>query len=128
MGYIFELPEVIPLLRNKVHKPWRLGLAVGVMLYRISPLLSTHLDNSVHFQNPVPTALTCMTGFVSVIDQYIAYLRLTDDCTDKFPNDLDGVKSWLWRKQKRDIRFWRICRAASPFNKGCTSSWVPIET
>jgi hypothetical protein len=89
MGYTFNLPEVIPLLRTKTQDPWKLGSAVGVMLYHISPLLSTHLDNSIDFQNAVPVALISMPGFVSAIDQYIAYLRLTDGCTKKFPNDLD---------------------------------------
>jgi hypothetical protein len=89
MGYTFELSETIALLRSRLRDPWKLGFAVGVMLDRISPLLSAHLDNAVDFQNPVPRTLACLPGFVSAIDQYIAYLRLTDGCAQKFPDDLD---------------------------------------
>jgi hypothetical protein len=71
MGYNFELPETMTVLRNKMHEPWKLGFAVGVMLYHISPLLSTHLTNAVGFQNPVPRALTSLPDFVSAIDQCI---------------------------------------------------------
>jgi hypothetical protein len=88
MGYTFELPETMTVLRNRVHEPWKLGFAVGVMLHHVEPLLSTHLDNAVDFQNPVPRALMSLPGCVSAMDQYIAYLRLTDGCTKKFPNDV----------------------------------------
>jgi hypothetical protein len=88
MGCNFELPETMTVLHNKMHEPWKLGFAVGVMLYHISPFLSTRLNNAVDFQNPVPGALTSLPDFVSAIDQCIAYLRLTDGCAKKFPMDI----------------------------------------
>jgi hypothetical protein len=112
MGYTFALPEVIPLLRTKAQAPWNLGFAVGVMLYHISPLLSTHLDNSVDFQSPVPTALTRMPGFVSATEQYIAYLRLTDGCAKKFPNDLDVDRKGRKPRQKYMERYTYMVEAA----------------
>jgi hypothetical protein len=100
MGYNFELPETMTVLRNKMHEPWKLGFAVGVMLYHISPLLSTHLNNAVDFQNPVPGALTSLPDFISAIDQYIAYLCLTDGCTKKVSMDI-GIDRKGWKPRRR---------------------------
>jgi hypothetical protein len=62
-------------------------MALGVMLYYIVPLISSHLENAIDFYNKVPQALQWMTGFVEAIDQYIAYLRLTDGCSKKVPDN-----------------------------------------
>jgi hypothetical protein len=62
-------------------------MALAVMVYYINPLIPTHLENAVEYQNKVPEALTWVPGFVEAIDQYMAYLRLTDGCSEKFPND-----------------------------------------
>jgi hypothetical protein len=112
MGYTFEFPETMTVLRNKVHEPWKLGFAVGVMLYHIAPLLSTHLDNAVDFQNPVPGALTCLPGSVSAIDQYIAYLRLTDGCAQRFPNDVGVDRKGRKPRRKYMERYTFMVEAA----------------
>jgi hypothetical protein len=88
MGYNFEIPAAITKVRSKLDQPHHVGMALGVMLYYITPLISTHLENAVDYRNKAPEALTWASGFVEAIDQYIAYLRLTDACSEKFPNDL----------------------------------------
>jgi hypothetical protein len=87
MGYNFEIPATIAKVRTKIDQPFRVGMALGVMHYHIVPLIATHLENAIGFRNKVPEALTWATGFVDAIDQYIAHLRLTDGCFEKFPND-----------------------------------------
>ena len=87
MGYTFEIPAVIAKARSKIDRPFDMGMALGTMFYYILPLLSTHLENAVEFQNKPPAALSWATGFVEAIDQYVAHLRLTDGCSEKFPND-----------------------------------------
>jgi hypothetical protein len=62
-------------------------MGLGVMLYYIVPLISSHLENPIDFRNKAPEALQWATGFVEAIDQYIAYMRLTDGCSEKFPED-----------------------------------------
>ena len=89
MSYKLELSNVMAKLRKDSNQTWQLGVAVGTMLYHISPLLTTHLDNPDNFQNKTPEAFTWAIGFVAAIDQYIAHLRLADGCTEKFPNDRD---------------------------------------
>ncbi|KAF1847613.1 uncharacterized protein K460DRAFT_363674 [Cucurbitaria berberidis CBS 394.84] len=87
MVYDFAIPEALTQLRAKIDQPHSMGMIIGVMLYYIAPLLSTHLDNAAAFQNKVPDALKCMTGFVTAIDQHIAYLRFTYGCSERFPDD-----------------------------------------
>jgi hypothetical protein len=86
-GYNFEIPAAITRVRTKIDKPFNVGMALGVMLYYIAPLISTHLENAVDYTNQVPEALTWASGFAEAIDQYTAYLRLTDDRSKKLPND-----------------------------------------
>ncbi|KAF1917554.1 hypothetical protein BDU57DRAFT_445993 [Ampelomyces quisqualis] len=80
MSCTFYLPFLTTLCNN----PWALGHAIGKLLYHIAPLISTHLDNAVDFQSPVPRALSDMNGFVESLDAYVAHLRLTDGCSEKF--------------------------------------------
>ncbi|KAH6877669.1 hypothetical protein BKA58DRAFT_375688 [Alternaria rosae] len=87
MGYDFEIPAVIARVRSKAAQPFDVGMGLGVMLYHIVPLISSHLENPMEFHNKAPKALQWATDFVEAIDQYIAYLRLTDGCSEKFPND-----------------------------------------
>jgi hypothetical protein len=87
MGYNFEIPVAIAKVRTKTDQPFNVGMALGVMLYYIVPLISSHLDNAIDYHKKVPQALQWVTGFVEAIDQYIAYLRLTDGCSEKFPDD-----------------------------------------
>jgi hypothetical protein len=87
IGYNFEIPAAIANVRTKTDQPFNVGMALGVMLYYIVPLISSHLDNAIDYHNKVPQALQWVTGFVEAIDQYIAYLRLTDGCSEKFPDD-----------------------------------------
>ncbi|KAH7076309.1 hypothetical protein FB567DRAFT_563695 [Paraphoma chrysanthemicola] len=82
MGYNFEIPEVIKQVRAKFNEPWKLGVMIGMMLYFISPLIVTHLDNGINFQN-----------------EYTAYLRLTDGCFEKFPD-----RNEVGRKGRRSQR------------------------
>jgi hypothetical protein len=87
MGYNFEIPAAITKVWTKLDQPHNVGMALGVMLYYIALLISTHLENAVEYQNKAREALTWAPGFVEAIDQYIGYLRLTDSCSEKFPND-----------------------------------------
>jgi len=112
MGYTFELPETMTKLRTKTEQPWQLGVAVGMLLYYISPLISGHLDNPVDFQNKVPGALSWSTGFVPAIDQYIAYLRLTDGCSEKFPSDREVARKDRKRRRKYFERYLFMVEAA----------------
>jgi hypothetical protein len=112
MDYAFDIPETLPVLRTKANEPWNLGFAVGVMLYHISPLLCTHLDNSPDFQKSVPRALTRLPGFVAAIDQYIAGLRLTDGCTKTFPNDLDVDRKGRKPRRKYLERYMYLVESA----------------
>jgi hypothetical protein len=89
MGDKLELLSVMALLRKKTNDPWQMGAAIGTMMYHISPLLSTHLENDADFTNKTPAALSWTPDFVPVLDKYVALLRLTDGCTDKFPSDLE---------------------------------------
>jgi hypothetical protein len=89
MEYKFHMPSVINLLRKKADLPWHMGFAVGMMMYHISPLVSTHLDNNFDFKNKIPSTLSWTPDFVPAIDQYIACLRMSDGCVGRFPNDLD---------------------------------------
>lgn len=87
MGYDFKIPAIIARIRTNSAQPFDVGMGLGVMLYHIVPLISTHLENPMEFHNKAPTALQWATEFVEAVDQYIAYLRLTDGCSEKFPND-----------------------------------------
>jgi hypothetical protein len=57
MDYIFDVPDTMVKLRSKANEPWTLGVAIGMLLYYIPPLVITHLENGAAFQNPVPSAL-----------------------------------------------------------------------
>jgi hypothetical protein len=84
----FKFPNSMAGLREKKDQPYDMGVAVGIMLYHIAPLLSTHLDNKIDYQNQSPKALEWAPDFVRAVDQYVAILRLTDGCAEKFPDDL----------------------------------------
>jgi hypothetical protein len=88
MGHNFDIPAVITRIRTRTDEPFNAGRALGMMHYHIVPLVSTHLENAVDFRNKDPTALTWATGFVEAVDQYIAYLRLRDGCSEMFPSDV----------------------------------------
>jgi hypothetical protein len=87
IGRDFEIPEVIALLRNKVHEPWSFGYTIGVMQYHISPVVSKHLDSANDFRNKIPKSLAHVWQIVPALDMYIRHLRTTDGCSEKFPND-----------------------------------------
>lgn len=88
MGYHFQIPAITAKMQMKTDQPFNAGMALGMMHYYIVPLISTHLENAVEFRNRVPEALIWATGFVEAIDGCIAYLRLIDGCSEKFPNDI----------------------------------------
>lgn len=96
-GRDFEIPTTIALLRTKVDEPLKVGYAIGVMLYHISPLLTNHLDKAVDYKTPLPKALSQVRDIVPALDAYIKHLRLTDGCSLKFPND-DRKGKTRWRK------------------------------
>ncbi|KAF2126313.1 hypothetical protein P153DRAFT_369644 [Dothidotthia symphoricarpi CBS 119687] len=75
-------PLTLHSLRAKVASPWTLGIAIGLLLYHIPPLVSEHMGQDMHFQNKVPAALTWAPDFVPTVDTYIASLRATDGHTE----------------------------------------------
>ncbi|KAH7355498.1 hypothetical protein BKA66DRAFT_475515 [Pyrenochaeta sp. MPI-SDFR-AT-0127] len=98
MSHNLNLPATLTKLHTMVDQPYNLGKAVGVLLYNITPLLSTHLDNAVEFRNKVPEALKWTPDFVVTMDQYVAYLRLADGCSERF------IQSTETDRQGRQIR------------------------
>jgi hypothetical protein len=86
-GRDFAIPLTVSKLRSNRSKPWEIGYFIGLMLYHIPPLLTTHLDYGLEFKNPVPKALSAVGDFVVAVDAYIRHLRLTDGCSKKFHND-----------------------------------------
>jgi hypothetical protein len=112
MVYNFEIPEAMAQVRAEAGRPWSMGVMVGVMLYHISPLLATHLDETVEFQNKVPDALRGIKGFVPAIDQYIAYLRSLNGCSEKFPNDRDVARKDRKSRRTYTERYTLIVEAA----------------
>ncbi|OAK97431.1 hypothetical protein IQ06DRAFT_255817, partial [Phaeosphaeriaceae sp. SRC1lsM3a] len=83
MGYTITLPEIIRILRAQRTSPWQVGHSIGLMLYHIFPLTSTHLDNDIDFSNPIPRALAHFPSFIGAVDSHIAYLRFTSGCSEK---------------------------------------------
>jgi hypothetical protein len=108
-GRDFEIPTTIALLRSKVDEPWKIGYAIGAMLYHISPLLTNHLDNAVDYKTPLPKALSHVRDIVPALDAYIKHLRLTDGCSSKFPNDDRKGKT---RRRKYIGRYTYMAEAA----------------
>jgi hypothetical protein len=85
MDYTFDVPDTMVKLRSKANEPWALGVAIGMLLCHIPPLVITHLENGVTFQNLVPSALIWAPEFISAVDQYVAYLRRMDGLSEKLP-------------------------------------------
>jgi hypothetical protein len=111
-GFTFSLPSVIEKLRTKSHEPWSLGAAIGVLLYHISPLIATRLDNAIDYQNAIPSALAWAPTFVAAIDQHIAHLRLTDGCSGKFPAAPPSDRKIMEKRRKYLERYVYIVEAA----------------
>jgi hypothetical protein len=105
MSYKLEVPVTITLLRTKVHEHWNIGLEIGVILYHISPLLLTHLDNAIDYRSRLPTALLDVCEIVPALDAYISHLRMTDGCSDKFTDDDRKGKRYGGSTQ-RDTSIW----------------------
>jgi hypothetical protein len=54
----FSFPLTISQVRSNHCKPWKIGYFIGLMLYHIPPVLTTHLESGLDFRNPVPEALS----------------------------------------------------------------------
>lgn len=88
MVYTFAAPETLCKLRSRADQHHHLGLGLGELLNHIKPLVSTHLDNHADYQNKIPSTLAWAPDFVKVVDHHVVYLRRSDGCLEKFPDDL----------------------------------------
>jgi hypothetical protein len=133
MGYTFDISPVLTrLCTKKASQLWQFGVAIGNMLYYIPHIVSTYLDNAVDYASKVPDALTWATGYVEQLDKYIAYLRLTDGLSEKFPSDARKSKAKATKYLERYVYMveavfknvvkegWRMCLiAGARMRRGC---------
>ncbi|KAF2248276.1 hypothetical protein BU26DRAFT_565680 [Trematosphaeria pertusa] len=110
--YRFEIPSTIESLRQRALLPYDMGLLLGRLHNYITKLVSYHIDEPVDFHN-TPRKLAIPTEeFTSAVDALIRQLRLTDGCSEKFPNKVPADRKGQRVRRKYHERYTYMVEAA----------------
>ncbi|KAE8857188.1 hypothetical protein P3342_008701 [Pyrenophora teres f. teres] len=93
MNYKFEIPAAMAQAKQKIDRLYDVNVALSMMMHPIRGMAATHLDSAFSFWGKVPKTLAWSRDWIEAVDKYPAYLRLSNDCTEAFPEFPSDRKS-----------------------------------